>query len=378
MALSDLAIRNIKPPEKGQKDYPDQNGLSLRVSQGGTKTFVLRYGREQHRLTVGRYPIISLKIAREIATQKLAEITLHGHKPKSLTFAEGLDLFIENHLKAKNRPATAKETERLLRKALPRFGRAALSEIQTSQIAAFLDGHSGTPSEANHLYVALKTFCGFAFRRGYIEANPLARLQKPHKTNARSRVLTATELRSVLITAMGMDTTYTRLLRLLIYSGQRLAQVQYLTGRHVDREARTFTWTAEEMKGDENQIIPFHDLTAALLGELPKDGWFFPGEEDPQKPYTNFSNDHRAFLDASGVPHFRRHDLRRVYSTFHAREIGTPPHIVEQILAHKNGRESGGPIGRIYRVYRWEREMRNACQAWERYLSDLVGGNGAA
>ena len=47
-----------------------------------------------------------------------------------------------------------------------------------------------TPSEANHVFVALKTFFNFAFRRGYIETSPIARLQKPHKDRPRRRVLT--------------------------------------------------------------------------------------------------------------------------------------------------------------------------------------------
>jgi integrase len=171
-----------------------------------------------------------------------------------------------------------------------------------------------------------------------------------------------------------MNTTYTQLLRLLIYSGQRLAQIHTLTSAHIDRAARTFSWSAFEMKGDEPHLIPYHDLTEALLEELPASGWLFPGEEDRTKLYSNFSNDHRAFLKASGVSHFTRHDCRRVYSTFHASQLDppTPPHVVEHILAHKNAHESGGPIGRIYRLYRWEREIKQACAAWERYLSDLV------
>src|SRR5712692_7668715 len=139
MKLNDVTIRSLNPPERGQRSYPDDAlpGFAVRVSQGGTRTFVLVHGRDRTRTTIGRYPIISLAQARARAREILAEITLGKFKPRSLTFEEALDLFIEKHLAAKNRANTAKETERLLRKALPKFGRIALSEIATAEIAAF-------------------------------------------------------------------------------------------------------------------------------------------------------------------------------------------------------------------------------------------------
>ncbi|MBV8739607.1 MAG: integrase arm-type DNA-binding domain-containing protein [Alphaproteobacteria bacterium] len=372
MKLNDVTVRNLAPPERGQRSYPDDAlpGLAVRVSQGGTRTFVLVHGRDRTRTTIGRYPIISLAQARVQAREILAAITLGQFKPKSLTFRSALDLFAESHLKNKNRANTAKETERLLRRALPKFGHTALSEITTAKIAALLDGMSDTPSEANHLYTALKTFMNFCFRRGYIEASPLGRLQKPHKVKARSRALSPDELRVVLAAARNFG-VYGQLLRLLTYSGQRLSQVANLTDTQTSREAKTFTWSAEEMKCDEPHIVPYHEVTAELLKGLPTRGWLFRGEADPGKRYNNFSNDHRAFLKLSSVTHFTRHDLRRTYSTIHA-SIGTPPHITERLLAHKNGTESGGPIAKIYNRYQYRAEMRAAVEAYEEWLGELV------
>ena len=362
-----------KPPEKGQKDYIDQHGLVLRLSQGGSKSWVFRHGATGSRITIGKYPGIGLSAARQRARELAAQITLGQHRPKGLKFETALDLYIEHHLKAKNRANTAKESERLLRRALSRFGKRALSDITTSEIAAFLDGMRSTPSEATHLFVALKTFFNACIDRGYIETSPIGRLKKPHNAKPRSRVLTPAELRSVLITAQELDTTYARLVRLLVYSGQRVAQIQHLTQAHVDVTARTFTWSADEMKSDGSHVLPYHDLTAAFLETLPTTGWLFPGEHDSAKPYNNFSNDHRAFLKACGVANWTRHDLRRVYATYHAREIGTMPHIVDRILAHKiGGTEGDSAISRIYNVYRYQREFRQACEAWEHYLCDLV------
>ena len=39
MHLTDLTVRSLKPPERGQRDYADDAlpGFAVRVSQGGTK-----------------------------------------------------------------------------------------------------------------------------------------------------------------------------------------------------------------------------------------------------------------------------------------------------------------------------------------------------
>ena len=44
--LTDLAVKNLAAPERGQRTYLDRSiaGFGVRVSQGGTKTFTLMYG----------------------------------------------------------------------------------------------------------------------------------------------------------------------------------------------------------------------------------------------------------------------------------------------------------------------------------------------
>jgi hypothetical protein len=65
MRLTDLSIKALKPPEKGETIYPDDAlaGFGVRVSQGGTKSFVLTHGKLRKRETVGRVGIISLSDA---------------------------------------------------------------------------------------------------------------------------------------------------------------------------------------------------------------------------------------------------------------------------------------------------------------------------
>ena len=63
MHISDITVRQLKPPPKGQKTYFDDGlkGFGVRVSQGGTKTFVLMYGNDRKLTTIGRVGVVKLK-----------------------------------------------------------------------------------------------------------------------------------------------------------------------------------------------------------------------------------------------------------------------------------------------------------------------------
>ncbi|MDR1110095.1 MAG: Arm DNA-binding domain-containing protein [Deltaproteobacteria bacterium] len=70
MALTDLFLRNLKPPAKSTK-YPDGGGMYLFATPTGSKSWRFNYKFEGHfyTLALGKYPLASLKEARE----KLAE-----------------------------------------------------------------------------------------------------------------------------------------------------------------------------------------------------------------------------------------------------------------------------------------------------------------
>ena len=67
MRLTDLGIRTLKYQGKPEKFFDDafpQFGVRVYKS---SKSFILMYGLERKMKTIGRYPNISLKTARERA-----------------------------------------------------------------------------------------------------------------------------------------------------------------------------------------------------------------------------------------------------------------------------------------------------------------------
>lgn len=89
MRLTDMMIRKIGSPKSGQKTYFDDNlkGFGVRVSQGGTKSYVVMYGKRRQLKTLGRYPTMTLKDARAAAKRIQGDLALRSlgawDKPKS-------------------------------------------------------------------------------------------------------------------------------------------------------------------------------------------------------------------------------------------------------------------------------------------------------
>ena len=136
------------------------------------------------------------------------------------------------------------------------------------------------------------------------------------------------------------------------------------------------------MKNNTTHTFPFSDLAAAVIAGVPRTGDFlFPsrtdgkGFDDHNKSKHHFEKrclEAWAKLvnnDDAIMAHWTLHDLRRTFSTIHAR-IGTPPHVTEALLNHKTGTRS--PIQRIYDRHTYIPEMRVAIDNYDKHLTTLL------
>ena len=82
--LTELSVQRFRIPKTGQTEVFDLGypGLALRIGNGGAKSFVVfhRYGGKLHRLTLGRWPAITLGQARE-GWRKAKEAITRGEDP---------------------------------------------------------------------------------------------------------------------------------------------------------------------------------------------------------------------------------------------------------------------------------------------------------
>ena len=107
IALTDIAVRKIRPPLFGQLTYWDKSSpVGMRVSSGGAKGFIVLTGSGKRQM-IGHYPTISLSETRPKAKRILAEKTLGKIRPPSVPYDKARTLFL-SHCEQHKRPLSVK------------------------------------------------------------------------------------------------------------------------------------------------------------------------------------------------------------------------------------------------------------------------------
>lgn len=348
LKLTDLAVQTVNPTKR--TDYWDAQlpGFGLRVG-ARSKTFMVK--KENRRVSLGRYPALSLKEARKKAYRLLASDFVPVSR---ITYSEALEEFVARHCKINNKPSTAHATERLLRRV---SFKKPMAEIGRREIYDAISGFP--PGEANHIFVALKTLFNWCLARDYVLINPLARQRLPHKITSRDRVLTDEELVEIWNAGQDFGYPFGHLVALLILTGQRLNEIYSLRRSWI---SDVITFPPEVVKNNSRHTIPLTPHAQRVIASI-------AGDDDRLFPNFAVGVAMRKFRRRLSLPHWTLHDLRRTYSTAQAR-LGTPPDITEAILNHKTGSRS--PIQRIYDRYDRMEPMRVAMVKFESFLSDFI------
>jgi integrase len=375
--LTDISVRNLKAPERGQKTYgcDSVRGFGCRVSQGGSKTFVLVHGDNRERTTIGHYPIISLAQAREEAKRILAERTLGKLRPKSVAWDVARDAFLKEWA-AKNRPRTVADYTRRLKLHFP-FGKKHLDEITYDDIMRRLAKLAKTPSEQSHAVMVVKIFLRWAHKppRRYMPTNPTEGMTVI-KHASRTRVLSEPELAAILRVVSGAEDPHSLVVHILAATGQRSGEVSRLQWSWINREEKIITFPGAVTKNHREHIIPYGRVVENILARVPisDSDYVFPASREHvrNKPTTTFQGWTKGQLwlnEKSGVVGWRRHDLRRTFATRLA-EMGVDPHIIERLLNHVTGTLS--PIALVYNRAKYIEQMRSAISLWDVYLANLL------
>jgi integrase len=342
-ALTDLSIRAITLPPKGSVTVFDRTmpGFGVRVSQGGTKSFVVMYGARRNLKTIGSYPSMTLKTARREASAFLATA---NPNPSKVTATEAIKAFLE-HSARKNRPRTTADYQRLLNRHFPD---GKLAGLTRQSLLKTLSALSHTPAEQSHALSAFNVFLNWCSVNGHIEQNPLLGIRGLGHVEQRERILSPDELKAIWKALE--DDTFSTIIRLCILTGCRRGEIQHLT-----LQGDIATVPAEYSKNRREHNFPVGKLTASYLGkDLTFNGW----------------GKCKARLDkASGVTGYTIHDIRRTFASLHA-EIGTPVHVVEKLLNHVSGTFAG--VTGTYNRYSYMDEMREAVDKYEQFLRKLV------
>jgi len=420
--ITDQLLKRVSPAPGSRAEYWDSylEGFGYRASQVGKGTFFVMYriDGKQRRMTIGRYPVITLKDARAKATEAL-ELTKHEKDPATVEAdrqrqenerrARTLELAANDYftLYTKHRPSTRDEVKRVFeREVLPTLGQLPITSITRRDLARVVNVVSdrGAKAMANRLVAYLGSFFKWLVDRAELESSPTAGLAKPHAESSRERVLSDQELRAVWLAANDMGPPFGRIVQLLILTGQRRDEVGGMLKHELQLEKGLWVIPPERNKSHRVHEVPLSAMTEAIIrqalvgaGEVlfapkklrktddltprPISGWssfkvtldehilsILQEDEDKEAARNN-----RAARPVS-MSHYTLHDLRRTVTTGIAR-LGVAPHVADRLLNHSAGTISG--VAKVYNRFKYEGEMRAAADLWADHVGKLVGWTGA-
>jgi len=394
--LTAVAIEKIKPGT-ARREIPDGRvgGLYLIIQPSGKRSWAVRYrfGGKACKFTLGSYPAIDLKTAREMAGRtkgRVEEGKDPGAEKKTAKAASAIpasDLietaaarFLSQYVKRNLKPSTVAEIERILNKEIiPAWRGRRLSEVRRSDVHDLLDSiiDRGKPIAANRVLSWFRRMCSWAIERGLIETNPCTGIKAPTAETARERVLSDEELKAVWLAAEPLGQPYTEFVKLLILTGQRRNEVAGMTWRELDLAAKIWTIPSARCKNGREHQVPLSDHAVEILRSLPKiaDSEFVFTLYG-KRSITAFALTKQRIGERmpDDVLPWTLHDVRRTVASGLAR-LGINLPVIEKLLNHVSGSFAG--IVGVYQRHSFADEKRAAMQAWSRHVEAIASGEPA-
>ena len=402
-SLTDGEIRRtLKRVEQTQKQETLVDGeghgtgrLVLTVKPMPTRVtadWMAQQWRDQKRLKkkLGSYPVMSLAQAREVFKRDFAGPIQKG---RSIKIAGDTrpgtvgDLFeaYAKHLKDSEKPSW-KEAEKGLNKIADLLGRhRAARDIEPDEVSDVIRPifDRGKKSMADHVRSYLRSAYSWGLksehdyrsnspRRFHLIMNPAAGIPTEPKTVG-TRWLDEDEFLSLYRWLEYPDTPvhppYTRAVRILMLTGQRVEEIARLHVDQWDAREKIIDWS--KTKNGKPHAIPVPDIAAELIESIvPNEhGWFFPSAMDPTRPVSHGTL--YSFMwrqrDRGVIPVVTNRDLRRTWKTL-AGKAGVSKEIRDRIQNHTLQDVSS----KSYDRWNYMPEKRAAMKKWNAFATKML------
>jgi len=290
MALTDTAIRGAKPQAGHTQKLSDGGGLQLWVVPTGSKLWKIayRYGGKQLKLSLGAYPAVGLKDAREqreAAKRLLAAGVDPGQQKKTVALtkanagANTFDAVAAELLEKKRRESKAATTlgkvKWLLSLAGPGIGARPIAEITAPEVLSVLRGVEARERHetARRLRATIGQVFRFAIATGRAEADPTGALKGALATPAarhRSAIIEPKAfgglLRAIEIYEGAPETRAA--LELAALTFVRPGELRAAEWAEFDLDAAVWSIPGEKMKMKRPHRVPLAPRAVAILREL--------------------------------------------------------------------------------------------------------------
>jgi integrase len=357
-----------------------------------TADWMAQQWRDQKRLKkkLGSYPSMSLSKAREVFARDFADMIQKGRSIKIAgdtrpgTVADLFEAYVQ-YLKDAEKPSW-KETQKGLNKIADTLGRnRPAREIEPDEIVEVIRPiyERGKKAMADHVrsYVHAAYSWGLKSEHDYRSAsqrrfrlvyNPAAGIPtEPKKVG--TRWLDEDEFvrlyRGLECPDAPVHPPYTRAVRILMLTGQRVEEIARLHADNWDGEEKIIDWS--KTKNGSPHAIPVPPIAAELIESIKPNehGWFFPSAMDPKRPVSHGTL--YSFMwrqrDRGVIPVVTNRDLRRTWKTL-AGQAGVPKEIRDRIQNHALQDVSS----KSYDRWNYMREKRTGMAKWEKFVRAML------
>jgi integrase len=393
-ALADVKIRNAKPDVKPRKLF-DGRGLFLLLTPSGGKwwRFKYRFGGKAKTLSLGIYPDVGLREARERrdeARKLLAAGVDPGVERKAakaavVARATGTVELVAREWFEKYSPIwapghAATVIRRLERDVFPWLGGRPVGEIVAIELLEVLRRVEARGAlETAH---RIKQICGQVFRyaiaTGRASRDPSADLRgalPPVKETHHAALTKPVEVAALLGAINGYRGSFVVrcALRLAPLVFVRPGELRKAEWAEIDLDGAVWRIQAERMKLRREHLVPLSQQAVEALRELrPLTGngrYVFPSARTIARPISE--NAITAALRRMGYEQgtMTTHGFRTTASTL-LNELGWPADAIERQLAHAERDTVRGAYNRA----EFLTDRRRMMQAWADHLDRLTGG----
>lgn len=406
--LTATMIARLKAPAGGQRLWVADSvvpGFGVRVTEKGSKTFVLRtrYPGESSasRREIGKVGEIELADAREKARGWL-KLIAEGKDPARVeeeqrrsqvakdatTVNAVLDAFEKDHVEGLRSGDQVKAA--FTNHVRPRIGERSIYDLKRSDISAMLNeikADSG-PVMADRVLAHVRKAFNWQMVQDDEFKSPIVRgmaKTKP-KERARKRILADDEIRDVwaALDEIEQPACYPRYVKSLLLAMTRRNESARM---HTDElESDLWIIPGSRYKNKQDHVIPITSALRELIGEKPagckKNGWYVfsttttGGQLDGAKPFSGFSKAKKE-LDAiiarirkaegrAPMKQWQLHDLRRTGRSLMSRAKVDADH-AERCMGHVIG-----GVRETYDRYEYLDEKRKAFEALASMLDMIL------
>lgn len=389
MSLTDTALKALKPKDAAYI-VSDDRGLYVEVLPSGSIVWRYRYRLDgkREKLTLGKYPALTLKNAR-LKRDDAAHLVALGQSPaqkkqqgkvaaaEDATVAEFSERFFKD-IQSRDRKDVTMPRRYLEKDILPHIGSKPVRDITAEDVRSVIwrKKEQGFDAAAGQVRGLLRRMFDYALTCGLIRANPVMALPMRHvyRAAARDRALTPDEIRQFL---RAMQTSNIRrqfkiAFQLILMTLVRKSELMLAQWKDVHLDEGEWHIPVENSKTGKPHIVYLSTQAQTLFKELKplasSSVWVLPGRGTLAKPFASNALNQalKVSLQGQEIPAFTIHDLRRTASTL-LHEQGWPSDVVEKALNHTIGGVRG-----VYNRAEYAEQRREMLQAWSNYIDGLA------